>query len=115
MGERVRVRVEPELTRNAAIAIAAVVGVLLVASAAVAVAFDQPRVEGAESEFGTVEQNESTIDTRIVLRNPNDVAVPRASISWSRHHWTDSISVAGGDASSSLASRYATGVNCSPG
>ena len=80
-GGRLRIRVEPELEleltrRNAAIALAAVVGVLLVASAAVAVAFDEPRVEGTESEFETVGQNESTVDTRIVLRNPNDVAVP---------------------------------------
>ena len=81
LDERLRVRVELELEleptrRNAAIALAAVVGVLLVASAAVAVAFDEPRVEGTESQFETVGQDESTVDTRIVLRNPNDVAVP---------------------------------------
>ena len=62
--------------RNAAIALAVVVGALLVASVVVAVTFEGPRVEGTESEFATVEQNESTIDTRIVLRNPNGVAVP---------------------------------------
>ena len=62
--------------RNAAIALAVVVGALLVASVVVAVTFEGPRVEGTESEFATVEQNESTIDTRIVLWNPNGVAVP---------------------------------------
>ena len=68
---------ELEPTRwNAAIALAVVVGALLVASVVVAVTFEGPRVEGTESEFAAVEQNESTIDTRIVLRNPNGVAVP---------------------------------------
>jgi len=66
-----------ELTRrNAAIALAVVVGALLVASVVVAVTFEGPRVEGTESEFAAVEQNESTVDTQIVLRNPNGVAVP---------------------------------------
>lgn len=68
---------EQELTRrNAAIAIAAAVGALIVLSIGVTILFDSPRVVASESEFAAVSQDDATIDTRIVVRNPNDVAVP---------------------------------------
>jgi LEA14-like dessication related protein len=69
--------VEPELTRrNVAIGVAAVAGVLLLLSATVAVAYDSPRVRSTESQFGTVTAEASAVDTTIVVRNPNGVAVP---------------------------------------
>ncbi len=75
--ERDTTVVETELTRRRlAVGAAAVVGLLLVVSAGVAVAFDAPQALSTDSEFATVESDAATVDSEIVVRNPNDVAVP---------------------------------------
>ena len=68
---------ETELTRrNVAYAAAAVLGLLIVLSVGVTVAFDAPRTVTSQSEFTAVRADTATVDSRIVLHNPNDVAVP---------------------------------------
>ena len=67
----------PELTRRG---VAAGVGALLllvvVAGGALAVAYDQPHVESVQSEFGDVDDDEAEVNTRVVVRNPNERALP---------------------------------------
>ncbi|WP_435195421.1 LEA type 2 family protein [Natronomonas sp. EA1] len=41
--------------------------------------FQQPRVESIENEFGAVSQETTTIQTQVVVRNPNDEALPGAA------------------------------------
>jgi LEA14-like dessication related protein len=69
--------VETELTRrHLAFGAAALVGLRIVLSVGVAVAFDAPRTVSSTSEFTDVGQETATVDSRIVVDNPNDVAVP---------------------------------------
>jgi LEA14-like dessication related protein len=56
------------------------VGVVLllvvVAGGALAVVYDQPHVQSVESEFGDVAEEEAEVNTRVVVQNPNDRALP---------------------------------------
>ena len=68
---------ETELTRrHLAFGAAALVGLCIVLSVGVAVAFDAPRTVSSTSEFTDIGQETATVDSRIVVDNPNDVAVP---------------------------------------
>jgi LEA14-like dessication related protein len=69
--------VETELTRRKlGYVAAAVLGLLVVLSVGVAVAFDAPRTVSSQSDFTGVDDETATVDSRIVVQNPNDVAVP---------------------------------------
>jgi LEA14-like dessication related protein len=62
--------------RTVAIGAAIAVGLLAVLSVGIAVAFDAPQAVSSQSEFTAVETETATVDSRIVVRNPNTVAVP---------------------------------------
>lgn len=67
----------PEITqRTVAIGIVAVVVIIAALAAVLVAAYDQPRVDSIESEFGEVDDDEAEVHTTVVVDNPNDQALP---------------------------------------
>lgn len=58
---------------------------LVLASAAgayVALTVERPSVESVENEFGAVSTETATVDTRVVVHNPNDRTLPAATVEY---------------------------------